>query len=323
MNYQDLETAFKLSARLLESSNYHDLTRSLIEQLQTFDGVEEVFSYEILARQDKKPDEPDILVRRFPMSLDENYIDDNHEIIRTIAFEGKQGVSFTRFDNTPHILIYICEHTVPERLVLIKGEVSPYDAELIRGLALIYERQVKMFDTKERDPLTLLNNRQTLPITLNQVMDFYRGREEETYKSWVAVLDIDHFKSINDNFGHLYGDEVLIHFANLMKREFRYSDFLFRYGGEEFLVIINRTDSAGAEKALERFRQCVEQYDFPSGQITVSIGCTPISPDQPISNIIEIADEALYTSKSSGRNCITMQTKSNKAAPEESEVELF
>ncbi len=323
MQFKDLKIAFSLSAQLLESNNYHDLTRDLIARLQTFDGVDEVFSYEILARKNKKPGEPDILVRRFPMSLDENYIDDNNDIIREIAFNGQQGVSVAEFGGSAYIVIYIWQDTTPERLVLIKGQVNPYDAELISGMALIYERQVRLFDTKERDPLTLLNNRQTLPITLNQVMEFYRGREDDSFRSWVAVLDIDHFKQINDTYGHLYGDEVLIHFANLMKREFRYSDFLFRYGGEEFLVIINRTDTAGVENALERFRQCVEQYDFPSGHITVSIGCTPITSDQPISNIIEIADEALYTSKTSGRNCVTLQTESHKSMQHDSDVELF
>jgi len=323
MKYQDLETAFTVSAALLESSNYHDMTRALIEMLLQFQGIKTVDSYEILARQEKKPDEPDILVRRFPLSLDENYIDNNHQIIREIAYEGRHGVSFTAFNDEPHIVIYICERTVPERLVLIKGDVSDYDAELIKGLTLIYDRQVKLFDAKERDPLTLLNDRQTLPNTLGQVMDFYRGREHEPLRSWVALLDIDHFKAINDNYGHLYGDEVLLHFANLMKQEFRYSDFLFRYGGEEFLVIINQTDQQGAANALERFRAQVEAYNFPSGQVTVSIGCAPITPNQPAHGIIEIADEALYTSKSSGRNTVTLQEHSNKAKIENSDVELF
>lgn len=323
MSYQDLQTAFSVSAKLLESNNYHDLTRDLIEMLMSFDGITAVDSYEILARQQKRPDEPDILVRRFPLSLDENFIDDNHDIIHEIAFRGQHGVSFAVFDGEPYIIIYICEQTVPERLVLIRGEVSDYNAELIRGLSLVYDRQVRMFDSKERDPLTLLNNRQTLDNTLEQVVDFYRGREQEELKSWIALLDIDHFKEVNDSFGHLYGDEVLIHFANLMKAEFRYSDFLFRYGGEEFMVIINQTDQQGVLEALERFRQCIEEYTFPSGQVTVSIGCTPIEPETPISDVIEVADEALYTSKSSGRNRVTLQLESSKPKIANSDVELF
>lgn len=323
MKYQDLETAFTVSAALMESSNYHDMTRDLIEMLLQFKGIKTVDSYEILARQEKKPNEPDILIRRFPLSLDENYIDNNHGIIREIAYHGRHGVTFTHFNDEPYIVIYIRERTIPERLVLIQGEVNEYDAELIKGLALIYDRQVKLFDAKERDPLTLLNNRQTLANTLDQVMDFYRGRRHEPLKSWIALLDIDHFKAINDNYGHLYGDEVLLHFANLMKQEFRYSDFLFRYGGEEFLVIINQTSQQGALTALERFRAQVEDYAFPSGRVTVSIGCTPIVPDQPAQSIIEVADEALYTSKSSGRNQVTLQQHSSKHRIENSDVELF
>jgi len=322
MKFQDVNTAFTLSAELLKSQTYHDLTKALITMLMTFDGIEEVHSYEILARKEKRDTDPELLVRRFPMSLDDHFTDHNQEIIKQVAFHGCHGASFVSFAKTPYIVIYLHENTAPEKLLLAKGAVSEFDAEVIRGLSMIFDQQVRLFDAKERDPLTLLHNRQTLNHTLDQVIDFYRNRPADPMQSWLVLLDIDHFKRINDTYGHLYGDEVLLHFANLMKAQFRHSDFLFRYGGEEFLAVINQTDAEGIFQALERFRKSVEQYTFPSGQVTVSIGCTPIVQTSAITTMIELADEALYKSKSAGRNRISVLSRSEKAESD-SEIELF
>lgn len=322
MHYNDLRTAFSYTAELLGPTTFHDLTAAFLRLLLQFEGVKATYSYEILARKQRSEDDTQLLVRRFPMSLDENFADQNEKIVSAIAFYGVHGVSFACFDKQPYVIINISENTSPEKLILIEGEVCEYDAEVIRGLALVYEKQVSLFDTKERDPLTLLSNRQTLNHTLNQVFDFYFGRTDNGLYSWIALLDIDHFKRINDNWGHLYGDEVLVHFANLIKETFRHSDFLFRYGGEEFLVIINQTDEKGVLEALERFRMRVEEYNFPSGQVTVSIGATKIRTDKAIPELVEIADEALYQSKSNGRNQVTMQQESSKHV-DGGEVELF
>ncbi|MDF2180628.1 GGDEF domain-containing protein [Neptuniibacter sp. CAU 1671] len=322
MKYKDLNTAFSLSAELLKSQTYHDLTKTLINMLSMLEGVEEVHSYEILARKEKRSTDPELLVRRFPMTLDDNATDKNQAMIKNVAFQCGHGTSFTTFNTDPYIVIYLTENAAPEKLLMVKGDVSEFDAEVIRGLSLIFDHQVRLFDAKERDPLTLLHNRQTLNHTLEQVIDFYRNRPAGDVQSWLVLLDIDHFKRINDTFGHLYGDEVLIHFANLMKKEFRHSDFLFRYGGEEFLAVINQTDADGILQALERFRTCVEQYPFPSGQVTVSIGCTPIQQNTAMTTMIELADEALYKSKASGRNRITVLNRSEKEASQ-SDVELF
>ncbi|HNF78389.1 MAG TPA: GGDEF domain-containing protein, partial [Thauera aminoaromatica] len=140
----------------------------------------------------------------------------------------------------------------------------------------------------------------------------------------LAVLDIDHFKRVNDTFGHLLGDEVLLRFARIMEHSFRYNDRLFRFGGEEFLVLM-RTDETGAGLALERFRAAVEAYDFPCvGRLTVSIGyaCAagaPLAPD-----LVDIADQALYSAKREGRNRVIKAAGAARVeAPESGDVELF
>jgi len=121
---------------------------------------------------------------------------------------------------------------------------------------------------------------------------------------WLAVFDIDHFKRVNDTFGHLFGDDVLLLFARVMESSFRYTDALFRFGGEEFVALI-RADEDGAEIGLERFRAAVESYPFPRiERLTVSTGYVRASPEVHAPQLIDAADQALYAAKHGGRNRI-------------------
>jgi len=117
------------------------------------------------------------------------------------------------------------------------------------------------------------------------------------------MLDIDFFKRVNDEFGHLYGDEVLLLFSGLMKKVFRDNDFLYRYGGEEFVVLLQTSTLKESAVALERFRSAVEAYDFPQvGKITVSIGFVQMKAGELPSSTLDKADKALYYAKEHGRN---------------------
>lgn len=322
MTFPDLTRAFELSSRLLEAKTFHDLNVVLMNTLLDIDTIEKVSPYEILGRNFRDEKTPQPLIRKFPLSLAEDFKDEFTDIVKDIALHGEPGVSFLTYAHDEYIYIYVNKGEPPEKLVLIKGTLNEYNLEIVRGLAKIYDHQIRLFDTKERDILTKLNNRQTLGSTFEQVLDFYRKSEPGKLGSYIALLDIDHFKAINDKFGHLYGDEVLIHFANIMRTTFRHSDFLFRYGGEEFLVIINQTDENGAFAVLERFRLAVERYEFPSGKVTVSIGCTRISTQQAVPLMIEVADEALYLSKSNGRNQTSILNRSAKQVVD-NDIEFF
>jgi diguanylate cyclase (GGDEF)-like protein len=114
---------------------------------------------------------------------------------------------------------------------------------------------------------------------------------------------VDHFKRVNDQFGHLYGDEVLLLLARIMRQSFRQQDKLFRFGGEEFVVVLRAATEAEVHRALERFRRAVEDYNFPQiGRVTASIGYTMIKPEDTIPEIVGRADDALYVAKENGRN---------------------
>ncbi|MBF0400601.1 MAG: diguanylate cyclase [Magnetococcales bacterium] len=162
------------------------------------------------------------------------------------------------------------------------------------------------------DPLTGLNNRQYFDVTFNKVFlalqNTNRRQNEQPFRgAFLAILDIDHFKKVNDTYGHMMGDEVLVLFARIMNECFRDKDALFRFGGEEFVVLLNDVDADMAVSALNRFRTQVESYPFPQvGRVTVSIGAVRIEPGELAGTLIEKADKALYYSKGNGRNQVNL-----------------
>ena len=122
---------------------------------------------------------------------------------------------------------------------------------------------------------------------------------------FLGEIDIDHFKQVNDNFGHPYGDEVLLIVARLMQATFRKSDLVYRFGGEEFVVIVASEDEAGAMHSFERLRCAIAAHDFPQvGHVTISIGVTEIRDVAAPVQLLGDADQALYFAKKNGRNSV-------------------
>lgn len=199
--------------------------------------------------------------------------------------------------------------------------LSPEQVRLVSGILRLYQNFQNLLDYGERDALTELLNRKTFdgaflkatvaqPSLMEPVIDGQRiadgGAPTVTRNSghyWLAMLDIDHFKRVNDNYGHLIGDEVLLLLARLMRSTFRFDDQLYRFGGEEFVVLMRCNEQAQAEMALQRLRNRAEHYQFPQvGHITVSVGFTAVKPGDSPSGAIERADKAVYFAKEHGRN---------------------
>ena len=196
---------------------------------------------------------------------------------------------------------------------------SRENAKFIDGYFQIYRNYLRLLDESEHDTLTGLLNRRTFDKNLEKILaEWHKNMDQNSsdaeaqplrrqgsnkQANWLAVIDIDHFKQVNDRYGHLYGDEVLLLFANIMRDSFRGYDRLFRFGGEEFVVILRTTDLAGAEKALQRFRNAIETYPFPQiGHITASTGFIEIANHAIPAQILGRADDALYYAKQHGRN---------------------
>lgn len=322
MSEAQLKKAFTLASSLLDYDSYQTITRAMLDYLASLDGVSSAASYEVFGDISRTEN---VMVRRFPLSLHEDFSDKNTPLLLKLLQRSQGGVTFCSETGCTWALMDVAD-AHPRRSILIEGTISDQDRVFVDGMFSVYAKQVMLLDTKERDVLTSLLNRQTLMRTLSDVIEFHRIHPigDDRKRSWLAILDIDHFKAINDRFGHIYGDEVLLHFAGLMETTFRYSDFLFRYGGEEFVVIINNCDEAGIAFALEKFRKAVEEFEFPSGHITVSTGYTEILSSQPPYSLLERADKALYQAKESGRNRV-IDSASLLAVepPETGEVDLF
>lgn len=206
-----------------------------------------------------------------------------------------------------------------ENLILAFGSDIPVANDRFAGvemLARIFGNQIRMLDYSELDSLTRLLNRKTFDETFDRLLTSAstpgcecqpcserRHGEENDSPAWLCVVDIDHFKRINDSFGHLFGDEVLLRMGELMRRTFRDGDRLFRFGGEEFVVILNADNEQLAAAGFERLRRTVEEHEFPQvGQVTCSIGFTAVSAFDVPTDALGRADEALYYAKEHGRN---------------------
>lgn len=185
------------------------------------------------------------------------------------------------------------------------------DSNTKQSLALLlefYQHFLSLLDDNDRDNLTGLMNRKTLNEQIGKILRTLQNRHRRTSDKsggdfCIAMLDIDHFKHVNDTFGHIYGDEVLLLFANLMRGSFRENDLLFRYGGEEFIVLLNNVNPKQAQIVLDRFRTKVDSYSFPQvGHVTVSAGVALIQENDLPAESINRADMALYFAKEHGRN---------------------
>ena len=183
----------------------------------------------------------------------------------------------------------------------------------LESIAAQYKNLMGLLDYGEKDALTELLNRKSfdgsffkateVQFSQSDVLADERRTQANGASYWLAMLDIDHFKRVNDNFGHLIGDEVLLLLARLMRANFRLHDKLYRFGGEEFVILMRCPDAHDAHAALERLRVRVEAHVFPQvGCITVSIGfCALLQRDTP-GSAFGRADKAVYYAKGHGRN---------------------
>jgi len=188
--------------------------------------------------------------------------------------------------------------------IVVESNLDDDITDQINTLLDVYQNQYRLIARINHDQLTKLGNRLALENKFYDLFHFGRNKRKRQEKpACVGIFDIDHFKSINDEFGHIYGDEVLVHLSQLMVKTFRDTDFLFRYGGEEFVVILTDLELSLAQTVLERFRKKVEEYPFPFvGKVTISLGLTLLDRSLDSITMIAQADKALYYSKENGRN---------------------
>lgn len=184
-------------------------------------------------------------------------------------------------------------------------------AEMKNKISTVNEQSRMLEQELLNDPLTGAYNRRAYDRNIENEMSRYL-RYKRPFS--MLLLDVDHFKKINDTYGHTIGDKCLKEIIKRIKPALRDTDFLARYGGEEFIVILPETDGEIAKEAAERIRSIVENIEFLHKKdlvkITISIGVTQVMPsDESNEAIFHRTDQALYEAKNSGRNRVVLNLK--------------
>lgn len=179
-------------------------------------------------------------------------------------------------------------------------------ALLLTGLAFTrYQDRLELMATS--DSLTKLPNRQAFDVIINTFINDAKRNEEALS---MLMVDIDHFKAINDHYGHLAGDQLLIAVADCLRANLREVDFVCRWGGEEFLVLLKKCDAHNALQLSEKLRQVIDNMavEFKNEvlKVTVSQGVSQWVVGEPVDSLIERTDIALYQAKQAGRNRVQL-----------------
>ena len=179
-----------------------------------------------------------------------------------------------------------------------------------RDITALKQAEAELQRLSTTDPLTGAYNRRMLMDLLTKEL-----QRTDRYGDHFSLLmfDIDHFKMVNDQYGHDAGDRVLVEIVRLSMEIIRETDALARWGGEEFMVLLPRTDGTMAHIMGERLRQRVAGHAFADGcHLTISVGVTSLGPDDTIDSLLKRVDEAMYKAKKSGRNLVVEAYNSEK-----------
>ncbi|HOI84011.1 MAG TPA: GGDEF domain-containing protein, partial [Campylobacterales bacterium] len=204
--------------------------------------------------------------------------------------------------------------------VKLTALVTALDSDINEAIGAIRSEQGQMESLKQKiktleselesakeeagiDFLTKVVNRRVIDEEMERFEELFL-RFDDNYS--VVFFDIDYFKKINDNYGHMAGDVVLASFAQILKKKSRDMDIVGRFGGEEFVTILPKTDLAGAKAYAESIRAAVEKTKFiykeTRIEVTVSCGCAERKSTPSLKELIKASDEQLYKAKQSGRN---------------------
>lgn len=179
--------------------------------------------------------------------------------------------------------------------------------DVIRKINFMYKHTKHLSET---DALTKLNNRRCFENCFDK--EFARAKRYGNKLS-IGIIDVDFFKKINDTYGHLCGDYILQEVAYNIVNNFRQTDFVFRYGGEEFTVILTETSAESAQIPFERLRKTIEEQVFKYNnndiKVTISAGISSNTELQDAWDMLDEADKALYKAKNNGRNRVELFKK--------------
>ncbi|BBN81979.1 GGDEF domain-containing protein [Pseudoalteromonas sp. A25] len=330
--------------KLTKTRDVDSLESSLLSTIHEFIGCQAVSIYKSLSANDVLEVECCLGLevidgKRFQWSQSEKLDNPSPELLSClnsaciIAIQSNDGVE------KRWVPITLSDKPIGAIAIVSKG-LGSAEQVLLNAFCCIYENYLTILHENERDKLTGLLNRQTFDKKLKQLIEKQVVKHHKTTKSkkdrqnqketvsWLAMLDIDHFKQVNDNYGHVCGDEVLLILAQVMHSYFRPTDLLFRFGGEEFVLVFEPATVEEIEALLNQFMEQVRNTKFPFvKKLTVSIGVAKVGPyDFPI-HVLENADKALYFAKENGRDKLCFYEQMVKAdkpqTEDDSGIDLF
>ena len=255
--------------------------------------------------------------------LDQKFIDGEKDIVKTMVLEAVETIR-AMMESSGNFDVSIGDFTEKIQAAETIQEILKVKDYLVIEMQKVREHSHTLHDELEKhrtatetlskkleeseakalvDALTNVLNRNAYNMKIGELVHEYKRYKEE----WaLLVLDIDHFKKFNDTYGHKTGDKVLKSVAATVSNSIRVSDHIFRYGGEEFVVILSRINKETTKTLSEKIRREVERDYFVDGdnelKVTMSIGAAIITPEDTEASLFERADKALYQAKQNGRN---------------------
>ena len=224
---------------------------------------------------------------------------------------GRDRFAYPELSNVNIVLLWLFFFLAVRRLALIGTQFSTLRTELSQRNRQLTLSLARIQELASHDDLTgAFNRRHFMELLVDERERSHRTRQPYS----VALFDLDHFKTINDRFGHAAGDAVLRDFCTLVQAHMRVTDRFARWGGEEFVLLMPVTTPVeSASLAVERIRSAVASHDWsgssvlpPDARVTVSAGVATCVPGEPAEALLARADAALYQAKDAGRNCFVM-----------------
>lgn len=323
-NLTPIDNAVWLTS-IIELTEYKDyilLTAAFLEKLNSIPGVQHANIYEVYGEEDI--DSADKLMLKDVTNILSEPVP-FYKVISQYAFNSviDEEAHFLQPNSILQTVFPVQSTGVVRRVLVIDflGIHSENWAHITFSLR-IYSNLLNIIDEKDRDQLTGLLNRYTFDNNLENIINYSKMQAKQSRgcddHAWISIFDIDHFKKVNDTYGHIVGDGVLLMFSQLMLASFRYSDIVFRFGGEEFVVVLTECSRQGAKEALNRFRAAIDNALFPKvGHVTVSAGYVLLDISQASSSLMDNADKALFCAKESGRNRVVSYEEFIEAEPSE------
>ena len=302
----DLEVILDSLVRLTEQRQLGSLTKSLLSTVQQFVTPLDVQIFDIHISSSELEE---VALPEFFCLSDNPYVDGSSELGAACFMKcvSSQSICYSSDLVPVQVAIPIMLNSCVVKVLWVKLEhLTDHNLSLLKGLAKVFENFLAIVIECETDELTGLLNRKAFGSRLRAVntnlVSIEQAKVQQLKHYWLCIFDIDKFKLINDSFGHLYGDEILLDLVKVMRSVFDDDDAMFRFGGDEFVLLIAPSTRHQMLAKCQSFCDRLYRFHGEKIQVTVSMGITQVCSDKQANTLLIQADKALYYIKETGRD---------------------